>query len=232
MVTSNEIQNLQVSDVKEEGNKFHGMYFRVNGELINCKGSNIVPMSQFEGFYDDEAHKLLVESAEAANMNMIRVWGGGTILPDSFYEACDQKGILIYHDLMFVEEQFHSAQKTKDVENEIRHAIRSLLSHPSIVIWNGCNECGRSDGTQISSDLYSNFVMRIVAHEDATRPIWPSSPSKSAWKTGVYTATGLPNGNNLSYWTVNSNHSIEAHGPYLHGSSSLPYVSNVNGHPK
>ena len=187
-------------------------------------------MSQLEGFHDETAHRALVESAEAANMNMLRVWGGGMILPDSFYKACDEKGILIYHDLMFVEEQSHSPIPTEDVEEEIKHIVRSLMPHPSIIIWNGCNECERKNTTR--TDIYSDFVMRTVADEDTTRPVWPSSPAGSAWKTGVYTDTGLPNGNNLTYWDSGylDNNSIEVHGPYMHG-SSLDQPTSVNGHP-
>lgn len=135
LVTSNEFgSHRRIDNDKpiEEGNGFHGMYFRINGKIINARGANCVPMSQLEGKYDDDAHRILVESAAGANMNMLRVWGGGTIFPDSFYDACDEKGIIIYHDLMFVEEQFHSPSPTVDVEEEIRGIIRYLSHHPSI----------------------------------------------------------------------------------------------------
>ena len=208
----------------------HGMYFRINGKIINCKGANVVPMSQLEGSLSDRAHEILVESAEAAHMNMLRVWGGGMILPTSFYEACDQKGILIYHDLMFVEEQFHSPRITEQIEEEIKFIVRSLISHPSIVIWNGCNECER--GTNVTIDVYSDFVMKTVAKIDDTKPVWPSSPSKLSWKTGVDVNTGLPNGHPFSYWPSGSGRgrSIEKHGPYMHG-STIEQITTVNGHP-
>ena len=214
---------------ENEGSGFHGMYFRINGKLIHVKGANVVPMSQFESYHSDEAHQILVESANAANMNMLRVWGGGMIFPDSFYDACDKHGILVYHDLMFVEEQFHSPHESKDVEEEIRYIVRSLVSHPSIVLWNGCNECNH-EGRR--TDIYSDFVMKIVAEEDSSRPIWPSSPSISGWKTGVYRDSGRPNGNKLSYWTSNesiTHNNKEVHGPYLHG-SPLNEPFTVNGH--
>ncbi len=227
LVTSNEYNDDNSSS--SEGNGFHGFYFRINNKLINAKGANVVPMSQLEGLTDDEAYRTLVSSAARANMNTLRVWGGGTILPNSFYEACDELGILIYHDLMFVEEQFHSPVMNNEVEEEIRYIVRSLMFHPSIVLWNGCNECERKMDT--TTDIYSNFVMRVVAEEDNGRPIWPSSPS-SGWRTGVESETGLPNGNELNYWSGNktAHDAIESHGPYLHG-SSLNSVTSVNGHP-
>lgn len=208
------------------------MYFQVNNKIIQARGANVVPMSQLEGSIDDESYTALVESAVKANMNMLRVWGGGMILPSSFYEACDANGILVYHDLMFVEEQFHFPIETVEVEDEIRHLIRSLIHHPSIILWNGCNECQRGDN--VTNDIYSDFVMTVVSQEDNSRPIWPSSPSRSGWKTGVDRNSGIPNGNKLSYWLPNHNMNesdgIERHGPYLHG-SSLHSLSSVNGHP-
>ena len=116
------------------------MYFRINGALVWARGANFVPMDQLEGRLTASAHRKVVQSASAANMNMIRVWGGGMIPPDDFYDACDEEGIMVYHDMMFVEEQFHGPQNTSTEELEIRHIVRKLSSHPSIVLWVGCNE--------------------------------------------------------------------------------------------
>lgn len=116
------------------------MYFRINGALIWARGANFVPMDQLEGRLTDEAHRLLVQSAASANMNMIRVWGGGMVPPSAFYDACDEQGIMIYHDMMFVEEQHHEPRVDHIEETELRYIIRTLCTHPSIVLWNGCNE--------------------------------------------------------------------------------------------
>lgn len=77
-------------------------------------------------------------------MNTIRIWGGGELPPDSFYDAANERGLLIFQDLMFVEEQGHGAYASDDIEAEVRGIIRRLSSHPSIIIWNGCNEVSLS----------------------------------------------------------------------------------------
>lgn len=103
----------------------------------------------------------IVQSAADANMNMLRVWGGGVFLPDAFYEAADEAGLLLYHDMQFAQfghepppvygnisrnessggsgvvpnrDPFH-------VERELRHQVRRLSHHASIAVWDGCNEC-------------------------------------------------------------------------------------------
>jgi beta-mannosidase len=182
-------------------------------------------MSQLEGRLTDEGHKALVRSAALANMNMLRVWGGGMVMPSSFYESCDRHGILVFHDLMFVEEQYHFAEESVNVEEEIRFIVRTLSSHPCIVFWNSCNEC--SSMKYNSGDVYSKFVLPILVEEDDTRPIWGSSPS-SGFASGVFGKDGLPNGNELSYRTGIQERSIEIHGPYNHGASKS--FSSVNGH--
>lgn len=210
-----------------EGSGSHGMYYRVNGALLFSRGANVIPFDQLEGRQLDEPHRIAVKSAAAANMNMLRVWGGGMLLPDAFYDACDEFGVLLFHDLMFVDEAGHRPIQNELIELEIRQFVRSLASHPSIVTWNACNECEVIMDTP--SEIYASFVMTIVADEDDTHIIWPSSPSKHGWKTGVYTIDGRPNGNRLStYGPDDFENEIDAHGPYARA-FSLDFPG-VNGH--
>ena len=79
----------------------------------------MVPMTQLEGCLTDKAHQILVELAIASNMNMLQVWGGGIVLPCSFYNSCDKKGILLYHDLMSDKEQYHGEKNTTKIGDKI-----------------------------------------------------------------------------------------------------------------
>ena len=211
-----------------EGSGQHGMYFRVNGALVLARGANVIPMDQLEGRLTDEAHRIMVESAAMANMNMLRVWGGGMVLPEAFYEACDELGILLYHDMMFVDEAGHGPLVTETVEHEIRHLIRSLASHTSIVVWSGCNECQVVMGTP--NEIYATFVLQTVAEEDDTRSIWPSSPSYHGWRSGVFTKDGRPNGKPLATRDPKAfPNKLEDHGPYLWSfSNTFPGVNGLD----
>jgi beta-mannosidase len=59
----------------------------------------MIPMEELEGRMDATAHTRLVKSAVDGMMNVLRVWGGGMFLPDAWYDACDEMGIMVYHDM-------------------------------------------------------------------------------------------------------------------------------------
>lgn len=146
--------------------------------------------------------------------------------------------MLIYHDMMFAVEtgQAHLAYISDTVERELRHQIRRLAAHPSIAIWDGCNECRvvmqkddpknstHSSYYPYGTELYATFVLQTVVDEDKSRIIWPSCPA-AGWASGVHRLTGLPNGGSL----VTRNDSakggkIEVHGPYRQGAG----ISSIN----
>ena len=72
----------------------------VNGRDIFCRGSNWIPAECMTGIISQEKYRALIESARQANMNMLRVWGGGIYESDDFYSYCDQMGIMVWQDFM------------------------------------------------------------------------------------------------------------------------------------
>jgi beta-mannosidase len=115
--------------------------FQINGRKIFAKGANLIPPGIFAGPSLDSAYVALVAQMQAANFNMVRIWGGGIYAPDSFLHACDQAGIMVWHDFMFAcamypgDEQFINL-----VSREINQQIPRLAAHPSLVYFNGNNE--------------------------------------------------------------------------------------------
>ena len=155
----------------------------------------------------------------------LRVWGGGIFYPTAFYEACDEYGVLVYHDMQYAGTggTKHGPLASPVQEAELRHQIRRLSHHPAIVIWDGNNEVPVNMWEP--SGLFASFVLTVVAQEDQSRVVWPSSPARG-WATGVHrlyqTPTG-PNGPNASQGltTQGGGHSwsggIESHAPYQTG---------------
>jgi len=182
------IEIVNTPDADAKGRKGARMAVRVNGRELFMKGANWIPCDAFESRQTEAKYRNLLASAAAANMNMIRLWGGGQFEHDAFYDICDELGILVWHDQMFscavypADEQFMS-----EVCNELSHQIRRLRDHASIALWCGDNECVGAlkwfDETQKDSAYYKQALMKrhavqdeMVAKYDPARMFWPSSP--------------------------------------------------------
>ena len=167
------------ASVGKEGTENNGMFFRVNGAAVFARGANMIPMEELEGRMTGIALHSLVQSAASAGFNILRNWGGGIFLPDIWYDTCDELGIMIYHDMMFAQ-RGHSPQVTKTEEMEFRHQARRLSHHPSIVIWDGCNEC--KVDMKGPTSIYATFLLTTIAEEDRMRSVWPACPA-AGWKS-------------------------------------------------
>ncbi|XP_076830556.1 beta-mannosidase [Brachyhypopomus gauderio] len=167
-------------------------YFRINGQPIFLKGSNWIPAHAFQDQVTADRLTQLLLSAQMANMNVLRVWGGGVYEQDLFYSLCDQLGIMVWQDFMFacalypVEQDF-----IQSVQEEVTQQVRRLKSHPSVVIWSGNNENEAAIATnwffiplaekpRYVKDyvhLYVENIREIILQEDSTRPFLVSSPT-------------------------------------------------------
>ncbi len=162
------------------------MSFRVNGVDIFCKGANWIPADAFPSRITPERLEDLVESARLANMNMLRVWGGGQYESDCFYDLCDRKGIMIWQDMMFACSLYPSSEEfIADVMEELAYQIPRLRSHACLAIWCGDNEVigatrwyGGDNRTTylINYDRLNRELGRMAAKLDPSRIFWPSSP--------------------------------------------------------
>lgn len=226
LVTVNDTNATYVANnTHTDGSGTHGMFFRVNGAAMYARGGNLVPMDELEGRLDAGAYAQLVAGAADAGMNAIRVWGGGIYPPDAFYDACDERGIILYHDMQFAGRGHDpsmayplSAASRATVEGELRHQVRRLSHHPAVVLYDGANEVivNRTGPTTV----YSAVVMTTVAEEDSSRIVWPASPA-AGWLTGVNQLYGTPNGAPLvalvghmpHIWSAGN----ERHGQYTAG---------------
>ncbi len=110
LVTGNDTDAAWVAaHASGDGTAALGMRFRVNGAPVWSRGANMIPMEEMEGRLDAEAHRRVVRSAVDGGMNTLRVWGGGIFLPNAWYDACDEMGVLVYHDMMFAQQVSRAA---------------------------------------------------------------------------------------------------------------------------
>ena len=75
--------------------------FRINGTPILAKGVNWIPDDVLPGRMTRERYEVRLRQALAANVNLIRVWGGGIYESDDFYDVCDELGLLVWQDFLF-----------------------------------------------------------------------------------------------------------------------------------
>jgi beta-mannosidase len=159
----------------------------VNGEAMQIRGANWIPDHAFVTEIDRDRFARRIEDAVDANMNLLRVWGGGLYESDDFYELCDEAGILVWQDFLFACAAYAEEDwLATEVEAEAREQIARLSAHPSLVIWNGNNEniwgfvawgwrqplAGRTWG----EGYYRRLLPGLLAELDPSRSYSPASP--------------------------------------------------------
>ena len=166
--------------------------FILNGMPIYSQGANFIPCDVIENRVNPHEEEAVLDLAIDANMNTIRVWGGGRYATDHFMEMCDEKGLLVWHDFMFACAMYPGNDEfLETVKEEAEEATLRLRHHPSLAIWCGNNEIsegwarwGWKDGLSKSEvsrvdDSYNRVFKEILPDvvgrlDDA--PYWESSP--------------------------------------------------------
>ncbi|XP_046449905.1 beta-mannosidase-like [Daphnia pulex] len=175
-------------DLQTGGRTF---YLQVNDVPIFLKGSNWIPADVLPELVTPEYIRDLLTSCVDANMNSLRVWGGGIYELDEFYQTADELGILVWQDFMFACSMYPTTSWfLESVSIEVVQQVRRLQAHPSVVLWAGNNENeaalrGNWYGTlsdfnlyrQDYIKLYVDTIREIVRREDPSRPFVVSSPS-------------------------------------------------------
>ncbi|GHH75935.1 glycoside hydrolase family 2 protein [Promicromonospora soli] len=168
----------------EQGTSFT---FVVNGKHVFARGANWIPDDHLLTRITRERLERRIDQARGANLNLLRVWGGGIYESDDFYDVCDEKGVMVWQDILlacaaYPEEDPHWGE----LEAELRENAARLAPHPSLVLWNGGNEniWGHEDWgwKEPLGDLtwgagyYYELFPKVLAEIDPTRPYADGSP--------------------------------------------------------
>ena len=133
------IRSLRVVEDKDEAGTT--LYFELNGKPVFMKGANYIPSDNFLPRVTDEKYERTILDAKNANMNMLRIWGGGIYENDIFYDLCDEHGILVWQDFMFACSLYPGDDAfMENVRQEAIDNVRRLRNHPCIALWCGNNE--------------------------------------------------------------------------------------------
>jgi beta-mannosidase len=190
------LRKIELIQKKDEKGK--SFYFKVNGKPLYIKGTNWIPGDSFSPRMNKEKYQKLIKDCKEANMNMIRVWGGGIYEDDEFYKACDENGILVWQDFMFAGSFYPSDENFQtNVEMEVKDQVERLQNHASLALLCGNNEIdeaivnwgyqkqfkySKEDSLQVWKDYNKIFheviPMAIKKYTTNSSGIyWPSSPS-------------------------------------------------------
>ena len=198
-----------MTDEDEAGSRFA---LKVNGREIFARGANWIPADALFSRSKPELTEDLLQSAAAANMNVIRVWGGGFYEHDWFYDTCDRLGLMVWQDFMFACNLYPSTGDfLENVEAEVDYQVRRLATHPSIVLWCGDNELvgaltwfeeSRRDRDRylVSYDRLNRTIEKAMKKALPDAIWWPSSPASGYLNFGdAWHADGS---GDMHYWSV------------------------------
>jgi beta-mannosidase len=167
--------------------------FIVNGEPVFILGTNWVPLDAYHSRDLDRIPAALA-MVEELGCNMIRCWGGNVYEHDTFYDGCDEAGILVWQDFAMACAIYPQDLPFQDeIATEIRQVVRRLRQHASVAIWAGDNECdeqyvwkGRRRDPN-DNVLTRHVIPAVLRLEDPSRPYLPSSPyvDPTAFASGI-----------------------------------------------
>ncbi len=205
----------EIEVVNEPDDHGESFFIKLNGMPLYIKGANYIPQNSFLNNVSATHYHKIFEDAIAANMNMLRVWGGGIYECDLFYEIADESGVLIWQDFMFActyypgDKAFLKSVKEEAIQNIIR-----LRDHASVALWCGNNEIKvgalhwgweeqynytKADLVLLDKDYYELFedlLPTMVATYDPKRFYFPSSPISNFEESKDFTI------GDVHYWGV------------------------------
>lgn len=164
----------------------------VNGVDVFVRGANWIPDDCFVSRVTAERYRERIQQAKDANIDLLRVWGGGIYETEAFYQACDELGMMVWQDFTLAcaaypeEEPFRS-----EIEAEARDNVMRLSAYPSLAIWNGNNEniwgyqewdwqSQLAPGQTWGAGYYYELFPQLLAELDPSRPYWHGSPSSGS----------------------------------------------------
>eukprot|EP00727_Mastigamoeba_balamuthi_P002117 m51a1_g11902 hypothetical protein (860) ;mRNA; r:619921-622662 len=190
-----------------------GFAFVVNGQRVYAKGADWVPVDLLRGRVTEQRTRELVEWCVHANFNCVRVWGGGEYESEAFYDACDERGLLVWQDLGFGCACYPADSAfLAEVEAEVRWQARRLAGRTCLALWCGNNEIeeGMPFGCPPSPlhkseylRLFRDTIPPVLMREDGTRSFWRSSPSSSSkYESDFDEKAGDQSQGDCHYWGV------------------------------
>ncbi len=159
----------------------------VNGVRVFAKGSNFVSADIFQSLITDERYKQLLDEVVELNMNILRMWGGGFIYRDAFYEMCDERGIMVWQEFTLSCNTYPDKDEYLDLlKQEATTLIKRVRTHPCLVLWCGGNELFNSWSGMTDQSHPLRLLNALCFELDRFTPFNATSPLEGMGH-GTYT---------------------------------------------
>lgn len=215
------LRTMRVVQTPDKTGRGSSFYLELNGRPIFSKGANYIPNDVFIPRVSSEQYGRVIAAATDANMNVLRVWGGGFYENDEFYNRCDEAGLLVWQDFMFACSMYPGDPAfLRSIEDEARYNLQRLRNHPCIALWCGNNEIDQAwsqyqeywgwgwkqqynneQRKEIWADyqaIFHQLLPKLVGAHHPGAFYWPSSPYARA---GTH-ATNSSTSGDIHYWGV------------------------------
>ncbi len=150
---------------------------RVNGRDIFAKGSNFVCPEIFPGAVTAETYQKHLSLVAAANMNILRVWGGAIVNKDAFFDMCDELGIMVWQEFPLACNNYvGTPEYLRVLDQESRSIILRLRDRACLAMWCGGNELYNGWSGMTEQSLALRLLNRNCFDLDPTRAFIPTSP--------------------------------------------------------
>jgi beta-mannosidase len=205
------LRTLALQRPRDEDGQAEAFYFTCNGVAFFAKGANWISPTPYPGQTTRAEYERWIQTTVAANMNMLRVWGGGTYECDDFYDLCDQYGVTVWQDFMFACGTYPSydAAFMDNVRAEAVDNVLRVRHHACIALWCGNNEIEQGLPTSpgwldsMTWDdyrrLFDGLLAEVCADLAPQTAYWPGSPHTPL---GDRNDANDPNSGDTHLWAV------------------------------
>lgn len=185
--------------------------FLVNGRAVFIKGANWIPVNSFVAALTRADYARDLRAAVLANMNCVRLWGGGIYESEDFYDLCDELGLLVWHDFMFACTLYPGDDAfLASVRAEAECQVKRIRHHASLALWCGNNELFQLNEKALRENkafrkaydaVFHGVLPDTLAAHDGVTPYWPTSQWRGDWQYDNAHETGEKRGD-THYWDV------------------------------
>ncbi|MCL2243813.1 MAG: glycoside hydrolase family 2 protein [Treponema sp.] len=201
---------LRTMTVRRQKDKWGESFaFEVNGNAIFSMGADYIPEDIILSRVTPKRTRKLLEQCVAANFNTIRVWGGGHYPDDSFFDICDELGLIVWQDFMFACAAYNLTDEfEQNIRAEIADNVKRIRHHACLGLWCGNNEMEWFadqrrwvDSPKLKSDyikMFEYIIPQALKEHDPQTFYWPSSPSSG----GCFNVPNDPDRGDVHCWEV------------------------------